>query len=200
MSSIKQGWMVLSLFLAPILSGPSLRAQSPSPGVAGADPLEELPGATAYEKLEKLYAQGSLPASPEELDGWYPGRWVESPQSPEGKGTILGIEKVPAAVGGEPAADVRILSTWSDDDPRAWDEARPEDLVRMREMLRRGPRNEVIVLDRAEKAAVVLGYHPEGVFRYSYGIRRVGAALVIRFDYERRKISYGYFFKRIAGS
>lgn len=187
------------LLVTCLVAGSALRAQSPAPG----DPMEsvaELPGKTVHEKLAALHARSTIPASLEAIRGWFSGRWVESTDPDFVKGCLLGIEEVdPLSDEGHKGGKVSILSTWSDRERARWDGALSADLDRCREMLRKGPRHETISLDPAENAAVIRGFHPSGTFRYSYSIRLAGAVVVMRFDYEKRKTCYGYFFRKLPG-
>jgi hypothetical protein len=158
--------------------------------------LEAAPGANLYEKAKALYEQGAMPKGPEELKGWFAGRWMEA-DLPSAKGGLLGIEGVPSKREDPSSPEALILATWSDRQTDSWDQAKPAELTRSQEMVRKGPRDGVLTLDPAQQAAVVLGRYDDGKFRYEYAIRRVGEALLLRYDYEHRRISYGFYFRKV---
>ena len=160
------------------------------------DLLDKAPGATPFAKAEALYAQGTQPSGPADVKGWFAGRWVEA-DLPRAKGSLLGIEGVPSKREDPASAEVLILATWSDMDATSWDAAKPAELARTKDMLRRGPRDGAVVFDAGEKAAVILGKYDDGKFRYTYGIRRLGESVVIKYDYEHRRVSYGVFHRKI---
>lgn len=158
--------------------------------------LDAAPGATPYEKAKALYDSGTMPKGPEDLKGWYAGRWMEA-DLPHAKGGLVGIEGVPGKREDPKSPEVLILATWSDRQADAWDQAKPAELTRSQDMLRRGPRDGTIAFDPAQQAAVILGRYDDGKFRYEYSIRRVGEALLLRYDYEHRRISYGFYFRKV---
>lgn len=158
--------------------------------------LEAAPGANLYEKARALFEKGTAPKGPEDLKGWYAGRWLEA-DLPHAKGGLLGIEGVPSKREDPASPEVLILATWSDRQADSWDQAKPAELTRSQEMVRRGPRDGVLALDPAQQAAVILGRYDDGKFRYEYAIRRVGEALLLRYDYEHRRVSYGFYFRKV---
>lgn len=191
---LKPAFLAALLFTGLTAGAPHLRAQ---PAAARLTALDHARGATYFEKVSALYDEGTIPKGPDDIKGWFAGRWIENAQPPVLKGSMMGIEGVPSRRDDPASPEALILATWSDEAPGHWDAARPAELSRSREMLRRGPRDGAIAFDSAGKAAVILGKYDDGKFRYAYSIRIVGPAVVLKYDYEHRRISFGYFIKRL---
>lgn len=176
--------MIRTLLLVACLAALA-HAQSPEPG----------PLPTTYELAKSAYDQATMPKGSEEILGWFGGRWFELERAV--RGTLVGIESVPEKRDDAASPQVLIMATWSHELATSWDATPPAELTRSQDMLRRGPRDGTIAFDEKEKAAVILGKWDDGKFRYSYSLRVVGRALAMRYDYEHRKISYGFFHRRI---
>lgn len=149
----------------------------------------------SYDKAKAAFDAGAMPKSPADLKGWFGGRWYEDAKPV--RGTLVGIEGVPEKREDPASAEVLIMATWSDEDAAYWDALPADKLTRSQEMLRRGPRDGIIKFDASEKAAVITGLYDDGKYRYQYSLRLAGDALLMRYDYEHRRVTYGYFFRKI---